>query len=188
MQKLFATFDDLAASGYLFRITDDGSETADRYTVLFSDGDALGMAEAGIGFSEFVGRVDPNFMQNMVDAGSWRDVGPADLSEASREHILGRINQAFADAVAGLETSVPETREGIDLNDGTHTCAGKGIWKGPEGFMIAIEEDEDTGPYASALEAFRASLPDSYALSGPEHHSPLFPLQPEGMREEEPAM
>ena len=58
MQKIFENFDDLARSGHLFRIVDNGGETVDRYTVLFSDGDALGMNAGGIGFSQFVGQVD----------------------------------------------------------------------------------------------------------------------------------
>ena len=40
--RLFETGADLGE--YLFRITDNGGETADRYTVIFSDGDYLTMS------------------------------------------------------------------------------------------------------------------------------------------------
>ena len=44
MTNLFPTLADLAASGYVFRIVDNGGESADRYTFVTCDGDYLAMS------------------------------------------------------------------------------------------------------------------------------------------------
>ena len=177
MMKTFENFDQLAASGYLFRIADNRGETLDRYTVLFSDGDALGMSEAGVGFSQFVGEVDPAVFQELVDAGEWEDCPPESLSDETKNHIVSRVNESFADFLADLEAGkCPSNRSDVrEMNDGMTGCAGKGIWKDAEGYSIAVEDNDDRGPYATAAEALRASLPEEHALSGPEYHSPSYP-------------
>ncbi|PZO72527.1 MAG: hypothetical protein DI629_20785 [Mesorhizobium amorphae] len=173
MSDVFEDFPALASSGYLFRIVDNGGETADRYTVLFSDGDALGMNAGGIGFSQFVGRVDPAVLQEHVESGHV-DVGPDDLDEATRAHILNRVNGFFRETVDAMEAQ-PPGREDAELNDGTWECAGTGVYKAGEEWFVAIEENEDRGPFGSAAEAIRASLPDACSLSGPEYQSAHFP-------------
>lgn len=178
--KLFDNFDQLARSGYLFRIGDNRGETADRYTVLFSDGDALGMNESGIGFSQFVGSVDPNVFEQQIELGNWDDVGPDDLSDGTKNHIVRRINETFQDFLNDLaEGKCPRSREAIEKeNDGSYDCAGDGIWWDGENFFVAVEENDDRGPFATPAEAVRASLPDEYSLAGPEYHSAHFPTRP----------
>ena len=50
-ERLFISLKELADSGYIFRITDNGGATLDRITVIFCDGDHLSLSETGAGVS-----------------------------------------------------------------------------------------------------------------------------------------
>lgn len=182
MNKTFESFEQLASSGFLFRITDNRGETIDRMTVLFSDGDAIAMNEAGYGFSQWAHEIDPAVLQEWVESGEQVDLGSDDLSDGSKAHILARVNEAFNDFYEQLAAAeCPRSRKEVEnkgtINDGTYDCAGDGIFWDGHFFWIATE-DEESGPFVTPGEAIRASLPDEYSLSGPEYHGPHFPTRP----------
>ncbi|UUV43255.1 hypothetical protein RCCWILLIS_83 [Rhodobacter phage RcCWillis] len=184
MTMLFTSIKELAESGYVFRITDNGGETLDRITVLFCDGDYLALSETGAGISMWGGsdgRSDPvGAMQERVEDGTEIDLSLGDLTPALQAHILYRVNEAWRDALAGIEARDPahvaRSREAAQVNDGTHTCGGIGIYSAGEAYCIRLDTAwndaaDDRGPFKTAAEALRATLPDDYGLAGPEFHS-----------------
>src|SRR5690606_32917328 len=58
--QLFDSIEDLAKSGYVFRITDNGGTSIDRYTILFCDGDYLNVS--AYGHSSWGEGLDPLFL------------------------------------------------------------------------------------------------------------------------------
>ena len=182
--KLFPDWQTLARSGYLFRIVDTGEDsTVDRVTVLFSDGDALGCDRCGgRAFSQWAGQVDPAVLQTWVESGEAVDLCSDDLSEEEKAHILRRVNEAWADWLARIASrdpvAVARCADEAVTNDGTHRDAGQGLFLGTDGaFYVEVESApyEARGPFLCPAEALRATLPDEWALAGPEYHSPAFP-------------
>ena len=177
--NLFKTEKELAESGYIFRIVDNGGSSFDRVTVLFCDGDYLALSQTGHGFSQWgteFGLVDT--MAEWVESGECVDLAFGDLSPELRRHILGRVNEAWQDfleaVTRGDESAVAKSRELAEPNDGTHDSAGKGLYAVGSGYAVRLDGDhaaDDRGPFATAREALAATLPDDYSLSGPEYHS-----------------
>lgn len=178
MPDLFHSADDLGE--YLFRIVDNGGETADRYTVLFSDGDALCLSSNPAapwgGVSLWAEGMDPATLESWVEEGEAVDLGWDDLPEAIRGHVLARLNQAWRDCLADMLSGVlaiPEGREHVDtFCDGC--TAGEGIYRHGGRFFVHMggpSIEDDRGPFDTIREALLASLPDHYGLAGPEYHS-----------------
>lgn len=177
MLNLFQSADDLGE--YLFRIVDNGGETADRYTVLFSDGDALALSDNPSapwgGVSLWVENMDPATLQEWIDEGRAVDLGWHDLPLSIRLHILARLNDGYRDHYTRLGLFAPVGREAVAENEGTHRDAGKGIYKASPGGAHYVRREgdgeDDLGPFGTVRAAILASLPDHYALAGPEYHS-----------------
>jgi hypothetical protein len=175
MIKLFETAADL--SGYLFRITDNGGATADRFTIMFSDGDYYG-ASANPYSPQGVGMwgegFDPQIPEDNTQAGTERDLRWIDLPLVVRECVLNSLNQGMADYLATDGADVPTSRDAVEFDD-RKPKVGQGLYKTAAGFMIAREwedESDDLGPYETFRDAVRNTLPEPYDLSGPEYHGP----------------
>lgn len=167
-------------SGYLFRIVDNGGASADRYTVAFSDGSYLGMSHypaSPQGVSMWGEDIDPATLQQWVDDNEAVDLALGDLPERLVEHILSRNNEGLQDFLDRVEAkdaeAVAKDRDSAEANEGLHDSLGKGIYWTDEGYRIKLdgEPEDDRGPFKTAREAVLNSLPDQYALAGPEYHS-----------------
>lgn len=181
MLELFPTVADLAKSGYVFRITDNGGASADRYTVIFSDGDYLAMSGApshpqGVSLSGDC--IDLQGVAERVESGEEIDLALGDLPDGLAEHIRFRLNQGWADFLEAVDTNKPDavakTRELADPNEGLCDQGGIGIYAAGDGFCVRLDTDdarEDRGPFMNARDALLATLPDQYSLAGEEYHS-----------------
>jgi hypothetical protein len=178
--NLFASVAELAASDYVFRIQDNGGATADRYTVVFCDGDYLGMSSYPThpqGVSMWGEGIDPQAMSEWLENEEAVDLALGDLPPKIAEHIVARVNQGWKDFLALIEardaTAVAPDREKAEVNEGSYNSGGRGIYSEGEGYRVRLDGDaaDDRGPYATAAEALRGTLPDQYSFSGPEYHS-----------------
>ena len=179
-ERLFISLKELADSGYIFRITDNGGATLDRITVIFCDGDHLSLSETGAGVSMWGEGIDVAGWNDRVEAGTEVDLAIGDLRPELQDHILRRVNEAWQDYLDALNdphgTAVAQTRDNAEVNEGTHDSGGKGIYAAGSAFCVHLDGDyasDDRGPYLTTRQALAATLPDDYSLSGPEYHSPL---------------
>jgi hypothetical protein len=193
MTNLFPGLADLASSGYVFRIVDNGGESADRYTFVTCDGDYIAMSGSPThpcGVSQSGECSDLQWISDGVEDGSLVDLAIGDLPENVALHALGRINEGwrdFLESALKAEGATPEflkcgegyvvapSRDEAEVNEGTYTCAGVGLYRDSAGkFWVRIDNpgpEDDRGPYDTAREALVASLPEDSSLSGPEYHS-----------------
>jgi hypothetical protein len=178
--KLFESLKDLADSGYVFRIMDNGGETADRYTIVLCDGDYYAMSSYPThpqGVSMADEGMDPQILAEWHEEGKAVDLALGDLPEHIALHVLYRENQAWQNLMDSIEANAPgavaQSREEAEDNEGSHTSGGKGIYQTPEGLMVRRDNGgpDDLGPYATAREALQATLPTDYSLSGSEYFS-----------------
>lgn len=178
MSRIFETPADLGE--YLFRITDNGGRSYDRYTVTFSDGTYLALNETPthpLGFSIADEGIDPQVQNEWVEQGDSVDLALGDLPAGLPEHIMFRCNQGFQDWVYRVEThglAVARSRDKASIHEGLSDSFGNGLYRTEAGFMIRVDgmsPEDDYGPYGTVIEALRATLPDHYAFSGPEYHS-----------------
>jgi hypothetical protein len=178
MSKVFENPEDL--SEYLFRIVDNGGATADRYTVVFSDGSFLDMSGSPThpqGVSMSGDRIDPLVLEEWVEKGEAVDLALGDLPEHIVQHILDRCNQGIADFLEAVEQKKPDAvasgRELAKANEGISTSLGEGLYVLDGKFMVKRDGDaeDDLGPYDTAREAILSTIPDQDGLSGPEYHS-----------------
>ncbi len=181
MQKLFKDVAELAKSEYVFRITDNGGASADRYTVVFSDGGYLAMSGAPThpqGVSLSGENLDLQGLAERVESGEEIDLALGDLPEGLAEHILFRVNQGYMDFLEAMErgdsSAVAATREKAAVNEGLLDQGGVGIYAAGLGYCVRMEGDhaaEDRGPFMTNAEALQATLPDPYSCAGEEYHS-----------------
>lgn len=181
VMKLFETVEDLAQSGYVFRIMDNGGLSADRYTFVTSEGDYIAMSGAPShpqGISQWGEDIDPQVLADWEEEGSAVDLAIGDLPQRIAEHVLYRINEAWCDFLEAIErrepSAVAPTRERAEVNEGISTSAGKGIYAAGAGFCIRYDGDnaqDDPGPFLTAPGALRATLPQECCMTGPEYHS-----------------
>lgn len=180
MPAVFDSPSDL--SEYLFRIVDNGGSSVDRYTVVFSDGSYLGLSGSPShpqGFSQSGEDIDPDTVERWVEDGEAVDLALGDLPDGLVEHIVSRCNEGLADFLERVEAKDPlhvaTSRDKAKDNEGTHRSLGEGIYSTPEGYRVRLDGDpeDDRGPFATAREAVLATLPDHYALSGPEYHTSM---------------
>ncbi len=167
-------------SEYLFRIVDNGGQTADRYMVMFTDGSFLGLSASPShpqGFSQWGEGMDPAMVQEWIDDGEVVDLALGDLPEGLAEHIMARNNQGLEDFLARVEAKEPyavaPSRRKAEANEGIHDSLGKGIYASPEGYRVRLDGDpeDDRGPYDTAREVVLATIPDAHGFAGEEYHS-----------------
>ena len=101
-ERLFISLKELADSGYIFRITDNGGATLDRITVIFCDGDHLSLSETGAGVSMWGEGIDVAGWNDRVEAGTEVDLAIGDLRPELQDHILRRVNEAWQDYLDAL--------------------------------------------------------------------------------------
>ena len=178
MTKLFETPADLGE--YLFRVTDNGGSSFDRYTVTFSDGTYLGLSGSPAhpqGFSQAGEGIDVAFQSEAVEQGREIDLALGDLPEGLVDHILMRCNEGFADFLQAVERlepdSVAKNRDAAKVHEGLSSSLGDGIYVTETGFRVRFDGGvkDDPGPFKTAREAVLATLPDAHGFAGPEYHS-----------------
>lgn len=180
MTRLFEKPEDLGE--YLFRVTDNGGASADRYTVVFSDGDYFALSSypsSPLGVSQSGEGIHVRGLAERVENGLEVDLALGDLEPHIVQHILGRINEGWREFLEAVESKEPHavaaTREDASENEGLHNSAGDGLYWTESGFMVKRDSDpsEDFGPFTTAREALIHTLPTHYSLSGPEYHSTI---------------
>lgn len=185
MTDLFPTVADLAESGYVFRIQDNGGASADRYTVVFSDGDYLALSaypsHPSHGVSLWGENINPQFLADWQEEGEAVDLALGDLPAGLADHVRGRINEGWRDFLESLEAREPSAaaplREKAERHQGLYDDGGKGIYVVGEGFAIRTDNSfpdnaaGDLGPFMTAREALARTLPDDSSLAGPEYGS-----------------
>lgn len=179
MKKVFEKPEDM--SEYLFRIVDNGGSSADRYTVVFSDGSYLGMSGNPThpqGVSMAGEDIDPQVIDEWVENGEAVDLALGDLPKHLVDHILFRNNEGLEDFLESVENKdedvVFTNRDDAEANEGCSDTLGKGIYLVGDQYMVKMEGGpDDRGPFATAREVILATMPDDYALSGPEYHAGL---------------
>jgi hypothetical protein len=177
MANLFEKPEEL--SEFLFRIVDNGGSTADRYTVVFSDGSYLGMSGSPThpqGVSMWGEDIDPQVLEDWVEDGSAIDLALGDLPPHLIQHILDRNNEGVADFLDRVEQKLPDAvftnRDDAEANEGLHDTFGKGLYLKDGAYMVKMEGGpDDRGPFTTAREALLNTLPDHYGFCGPEYHS-----------------
>lgn len=176
----FETLQELADSGYVFRIQDNGGATADRYTVVTSDGDYLSLSAYPThpqGISQSGEDIDLQGLQAGHEEGREIDMSLGDLPSHVADHVLYRINQSLSDYLQAVDQGLPHavapSRKIATPNEGLSSSGGDGIYRIAEGFMVRRDSDmdQDFGPYESPRVALIATLPSDYSLSGPEYQS-----------------
>lgn len=182
MAKLFTDLQDLANTHYVVRIVDNGGESADRYTIVTADGDYYAYSAnpshpQGVGLSGE--GIDPQVLVDWVESGQAVDLTLGELPEAAARCLLDSLNQSFEDFVKAVESgesgAVAMSREKAQENDGSYDSFGKGIYRVGEAFAIRRDGDDagdDLGPFMTAVDAVKATLPDEYAFAGEEYLSP----------------
>mgnify|MGYP000844705711 CR=1 FL=1 len=163
---------------YLFRITESNDPCKlYRYTVVFSDGTYkhfspdLKTIIAGDG-------IDLCELTERVENGEEHDIRIADLPEHAKIWLVAEVNESFADTVQYVQTSSKSHLHVTKFFGGNYDDAGVGIYKRGNEFFVAHEDGPkfDLGPFKDAKQVIKATLPARYSLSGPEFHSPFYPL------------
>jgi hypothetical protein len=185
MTNLFATLDDLKT--FIFRIVDNGGQSADRFTVVTCDGDYFAMSGSpfhpqGVGLTGE--GIDVNALSDRIEAGLERDLRWIDLPEDCRRCVMDGLNRGFSDYVESAPAASGRD-EALDFrgwDDLQRRARQSGIRGGPveaiyrEGDAYRIRDDErretdgeDPGPFATFREAVLHMLPEEHDLSGPEY-------------------
>lgn len=184
--KLFETLDDLKP--FIFRITDNGGATADRFTVTTCDGDYYAMSETpfhpqGVGMTGE--GIDVAGIEERVEEGKERDIRWIDLPADCQRCVLNGLNMGFEDYLEAAP--VAETRDdALDFegwSDWTYhsrKAIGTGeritpIYKDGDRFRVRRDELDYSGEpdpdFDNFREALLYTLPADHDLSGPEYFS-----------------
>lgn len=180
--NLFDNEKQLLESGYLFRITDNGGETQDRFTIVTSDGDYFGSDATpfyALGFFQSGEGIDVAALNERVEEGKERDLRWIDLPEDVRRAVFQRINQGFSDWLESAD--VKPIRE--KAADRAGVCGNEMfdcIYRDGDTFKVRDDAREEDWTFDSFVEAVRFCLPDVHELSGPEYHSTVDLADEEG--------
>ena len=178
---LFHTLDEVKP--FVFRITDNGGATADRYTIALCDGSYVSMSKdpynpAGVCLSGE--NFDPAITDARVEEGIEHDIRWIDLPKDCQRSFFEGENAGYYDWLSAF--SPPQSRdEAQDISElsGADKIA-KGIF-GVEGEYYVLNEEVE-GPFKTLREAVLYTLPDENDLSGPEYH-PTIDIWEEGIPE-----
>lgn len=178
MTKLFESLDDLKP--FIFRITDNGGATADRFTIITCDGDYFGSCDTPNhpqGFFQSGEGIDLQGVADRIETGEEKDLRWIDLPAAVQRAVMGSLNEGFAYWLESFSpplsrNDVPDFQECEGLSE----RPGYGVYGLPGAYRIRSEtwegrspDDTDYGPYATIREAVLGTLPEDYDLSGPEY-------------------
>lgn len=179
--KLFESLDDLKP--FIFRITDNGGATADRFTIITCDGDYFGSSinpNHPQGFFQSGEGIDVMGVDERCDSGEERDLRWIDLPEAVQRAVMDSLNNGFADWLENF--SPPLARSDAEDFQACYDLSkrpGHGVYGIPGQYRIRSEtwegrspDETDYGPYETIREAVLGTLPEDYDLSGPEYHAP----------------
>jgi len=175
---LFQSLDDLKP--FIFRITDNGGATADRFTIVTCDGDYFGSSAYPThpqGFFQSGEGLDPIWQAERVETGEDRDLRWIDLPESVRNCVMRSLNEGFS---GWLETGCEFTsRDEAGNYDG---CWNPNrdfspIYRDGDSFKVKDSDREFMGEPEESFATFREAvlyiLPDDYCLSGPEYHTDI---------------
>jgi hypothetical protein len=173
---LFDTLDELKP--FIFRITDNGGRTADRWTVVTCDGDYYAMSSnpfspQGVGMTG--DRLDPGGLEDRVENGEERDIRWIDLPADCQRCVVDGLNGGFSDWLSSFVP--PVARDGAVDSGTAHALVdrvGEGVYGSDGEYRVRREGDDpedDLGPYPDVRAAVLATLPEEHDLSGPEYHS-----------------
>ncbi len=187
--NLFPTVADLAKSGFIFRITDNGGESADRFSVYTCDGDYFAMSETpfhpqGVGMTGE--GFDPQVPADHVEAGTERDLRWIDLPADCQRCVFDGLNRGFADYIesASAAASRGEARKWEGMWKDPHEGYRNGAWQSRtpiycDGDGFNIRDDDagypnastatDPGPFATFADAVRYMLPQDHDIAGEEY-------------------
>lgn len=188
---LFESLDDLKP--FIFRIVDNGGQTADRYTVITCDGDYYAMSSTpfhpqGVGMTGE--GIDVQGVADRVEAGVERDLRWIDLPADCQRCVMGGLNQGFADYIESepFAASRDEALNFQGWSDWEYTSrrnAEKGngrlevIYRDGDKFKVRCDDlnppygDDGDPEFDSFREALLYCLPADYDLSGPEYHTEI---------------
>ena len=169
---VFHTLNDLKP--FVFRITDNGGETADRYTIATCDGSYLSMSNnpySPQGVCLTGDGLDPLRMDERVEAGVERDIRWVDLPKDCQRSFFEGLNESYTEWLKSFK--VPTSKD--DVKDISHLDGydkiGEGIYQDGDAFYVLDEDPQ--GPFSTLREAFLCTLPEVDDLSGPEYHSKI---------------
>lgn len=186
--NLFDTVEQLLASGYIFRITDNGGASYDRFTIITTDGDYWGSSTGPShpqGFFQSGEDIDVQGVAERVEEGKERDLRWIDLPEAVQRAVFNSINHGYEDFIAYIGGNIPDDRRDAKSQDSVYRLSeriGTGIYRKGDEFWIKRDDgdpEDDLGPY-DFINAVRNTLPQDYDLSGPEYHSTVDITNTEG--------
>lgn len=180
MTNLFDSVEAFQQSGFLFRITDNGGDSVDRFTIMTCDGDYFASCTTPYhpqGFFQSGEGIDLQGVDERIEAGRDRDLRWIDLPADVQSAVIGSLNVGFSYWLE--QENAAETR--ADLTEefaGGYDGVGKGIYHTIWGFRIADENSQgdarqDPGPFATYRDAVLYTLPQDYDCSGPEDHTPV---------------
>ena len=180
MTKLFDSVEAFRESGFLFRITDNGGDSVDRFTVMTCDGDYFASSATPYhpqGFFQSGERIDVQGVDDRIESGRERDLRWIDLPADVQSAVIGRLNDGFSYWLD--QENAACTRAEVEGEfSGGYDEIGRGIYCTIWGFRIADENSQgdarqDPGPFATYKDAVLHTLPQDYDLSGPEYHTPV---------------
>lgn len=182
--KLFESIDDLKP--FIFRITDNGGATADRFTIITCDGDYFGSCATPYhpqGFFQSGEGIDVQGVEERIESGEERDLRWIDLPDDVQRAVIGRLNLGFADWLENEPAAATrdEARDWEGQWEGYGDDRNKTpIYRDGHGFRIRDDENEPVnadqtgeGLFDTFREAVLYMLPQDYDLSGPEYHTQL---------------
>lgn len=176
--NLFESLNDLKP--FIFRITDNGGATADRFTIITCDGDYFGACANPThpqGFGMWGEGGDPvGYAAEQVESGESRDLRWIDLPETVRNCVLNGLNHGFEDFIEAAPAFA--TRDEAGNYDGTWRPNDRDplpIYRDGDLFRVKDSDREYEGEPDNDFPTFREAvlyiLPDDYTLSGPEYHT-----------------
>lgn len=186
--NLFESLDDLKP--FIFRITDNGGESADRFTVTTCDGDYYAMSAApfhpqGVGMTGE--GIDVQYQADGVEAGTLHDLRWVDLPADCQRCVMDGLNRGFADylesaPVAADRNAALDFQGWSDWTYASRNAIGTGktvtpIYKAADRFWVRRDDlcpdyGGDGDPdFPTFRDALLYTLPDDYDLAGPEYHT-----------------